>query len=176
MRPLLSLWVHSLARKRKGQREHHKQRSVKRRLRTQTELDGAWAETHPLFCVEAVGIGRRKKDVARRPQMNLQVDKARFSRNGSAQDLINTFRKYSKCPGLVSSIYRKKTGDLQPQTEWRKLNLRVSCLASSGRCQTKSMAVCHCPLSDKLQLPSFSLSLSPTLKCQPQEDRVCDCA
>lgn len=40
-----------------------------KRLRTQMELDGAWAETHPLFCVEAMGNRRQKKDMARRPQM-----------------------------------------------------------------------------------------------------------
>lgn len=71
--------------------------------------------------------------------MNLRVEKAWFSCNGSAQDLINAFRKYSKSPGLVSSIY-KKTGDLQPQNEWCNLRPRVSCLASYGQWQTKSMA------------------------------------
>jgi hypothetical protein len=92
------------------------------------ELGGDWARTHPLFCVKAMG-NCRQKDVARRPQMNLQVKKW-FLHNGSAQDLINAFRKYSfrKCPGQarVSSIY--KTGDLGPQNEWHRINLRVSVL------------------------------------------------
>lgn len=92
--------------------------------------------------------------------MNLQVQRAWFLHNGSAQDLINAFKKYSKCPGQMSDIY-KKTDDLEPQNEWHKTNLRVSVLpAMVSVRQTKPMTRCHCPLLDMLQLPSFSLCLS----------------
>lgn len=99
--------------------------------------------------------------MARRPQMNLQVKRVWFLHSGSVQDLIDAFRKYSKCPGQMSGIY-KKTGDLEPQNEWHKANPRISVLSATVSVrQPKPMTRCHCPFSDKLQLPSFSLSLSP---------------